>query len=517
MRIIKHEDEARDAILAGINKTVDLVKVTLGGKGQLVLIDTPGNVHPTADGVTVIRHTAMNDTVEDMGVKLVIECAEKQVALNGDGTTSVSIMLQALANAGNEAIKGGADANVIVKQLKDAVDLVVAEIEKIAVKINRSSEEVFHIAKVSAHGDEAIAKLVQEAIQKTTKNSILTVSTTPFDRSYSELTSGFKMNSGWLSEKFITNNEKMTTELVNPYILIYEGKISSFPEMGELLVKVTEKGRSIVVISDSLEGAALATLAINNAQGNLSALAISPYGHSVDDTKARMLDLAVATGGMVISPDSGHILDDVTLDMLGQCDKVVSSSSETVFVGGKTKELELQIRISDLQSQLDEATEPLKKELLNGRLATLDGGFGVIYVGGTVVSEVKERKDRVDDALGAVLAALEFGVVPGGGVSLLRARNVLGSNEGERILYEALADPFEQILVNAGLSPSFIMKGVLEKGEGFGYDVVADEYVDMLKAGIIDPAKVEMNVVKNSAAVVAQFLRTAALICNVTD
>ena len=189
MRIIKHEDEARDAILAGINKTVDLVKVTLGGKGQLVLIDTPGNVHPTADGVTVIRHTAMNDTVEDMGVKLVIECAEKQVALNGDGTTSVSIMLQALANAGNEAIKGGADANVIVKQLKDAVDLVVAEIEKIAVKINRSSEEVFHIAKVSAHGDEAIAKLVQEAIQKTTKNSILTVSTTPFDRSYSELTS----------------------------------------------------------------------------------------------------------------------------------------------------------------------------------------------------------------------------------------------------------------------------------------------------------------------------------------
>ena len=517
MRIIKHNDDARKSILAGINKTVDLVKVTLGGKGQLVLIDTPGNVHPTADGVTVIRHTAMNDTVEDMGVKMVVECAEKQVSVNGDGTTSVSIMLQALANAGNEAIVKGADANIIVKQIKEAVDLVVAEIERIATKIGRDSEEVFHIAKVSAHGDEEIGRLVQEAIKKTTKNSMLTVSASPFDRSYSELTSGFKVNSGWLSEKFITNNEKMTAELVNPYILVYEGKINSFPEMGELLVKVTEKGRSIIIISDSLEGASLSTLAINNEQRNLSALAINPYGHTVEDTKARMLDLAIATGGTVISPDSGHVLSEVTLDQLGQCDKVVSSVSETVFVGGKAHDLDLKIRISDLQSQLEESTDPMKKELLNGRLATLDGGFGVIYVGGTVVSEVKERKDRVDDALGAVLAALEFGVVPGGGVSLLRARNVLGNNEGERILFEALDKPFNQILINAGLKPSEIADGVLERGLNFGYDVVKDEYVNMMKAGIIDPAKVEMNVVKNSSAVVAQFLRTAALICNVAD
>ena len=518
MRIIKKGDDARDSILSGINKTVDLVKVTLGGKGRVVMIDTPGNVHPTMDGVTVLRHTAMNDTVEDMGVKIVIEAAEKQVAENGDGTTSVSIMLQALANAGTKAISEGADANVVVKDIENAVKLVVAEIERMSVKINRNSDEVFDIAKVSAHGDEDVAQLVQEAIRKTTKNSMLTVSTTPYDKSYVDLTTGFRTQSGWLSEQFITNTERMTAELDNPYILIYEGKITSFNEMAPILGIVTDMKRSIVVISDNLDGDSLSTLSVNNLQKNLSAVAINPYGHNRDDMKARLVDLAYATGGTVISPDLGHKLEDVTVDMLGEADKVITSQKETLFVGGKSKELERQIRISDLQSQLEEATEPLPKQLLTGRLATLDGGFGVIYVGGTLSSEVKERKDRVDDALGAVLAALEFGVVPGGGISLLRARKVLtGKDIGSEIVYESLSKPFEQILINAGLEPKEIMEGLGNKSGATGYDVIAGKYVDMFDSGIIDPAKVEMNVVKNSASVVGQFLRTEGLICNVPD
>ncbi len=518
MRIIKHGNEGRSAILEGVNKTVDLVKLTMGGKGQIVMIDTPGEVHPTMDGVTVIRHTAMNDTVEDMGVKLVIECAEKQVAENGDGTTSVSVVLQALANEGQEALLGGADANVVNEQIIKAAELVCQELKDIAVKINRDSEEVYQIAKISAHGDEKVARLVAEAIAKTTKNSMLTVVTTPFDNCSIDLTKGFKTNSGYLSEKFITNNEKMITELYNPYVLVYEGKIHSFPELMPLMVQINQQNRPVVIISDDLNGDALGAIAVNNQQGKLSALAINPYGHSLDDTRARLADLAIATGGIVVSPDSGHRLEEVTLDMLGSCDKVIGSATETVFVGGQANEGELSKRISDLQSQLSESTEKLQKELLTGRLAALDGGFGIIKVGGTMASEVKELKDRVDDALGAVLAALEFGIVPGGGVSLLKAREVLKEeNIGTQILYDALEKPFEQILINAGKDVKEITKGVLSRPMGTGFDVVADDYVEMYSAGIIDPAKVEISVVKNAVAVFRQFLRTAALISHKQD
>ncbi len=518
MKITKRGKDARDSILVGINEAADMVKVTLGGKGRVVMIDTPGNVHPTLDGVTVLRNFAKNSKVEDMGVKLLIEAAEKQVAENGDGTSSVSIMMQALANAGTEAIAEGLDANIIVKQIEAAAKLVINELEAKSKKITRKSKEVFQIAKVSAHGDEEIARLVQEAIESTTENSMLTVSKSPYDKNHVDLTRGFKINSGWLSEQFITNNKRMTAELDNPYILVYEGKFDSFEQLIPLLEQVTMAGRPLVVMSDSLQGDVLSTLAVNNAQGKLSAVAINPYGHNREDTKARMKDLALATGGIVLSPDYGHNIEQVTLDMLGQADKVITSQKETLFVGGKPKELELQIRISDLESQLEEETGILEKKLLSGRLATLDGGFGVIYVGGTVAAEVTERKDRVDDALGAVLAALEHGVVPGGGISLLNAREVLkDGDKGSQILYQSLANPFKQIITNAGLDTEEIIKGLENKNGNVGYDVIAEKYVDMTEAGIIDPCKVEMSVVRNSVSVVSQFLLTEGLISNMND
>jgi chaperonin GroEL len=259
-------------------------------------------------------------------------------------------------------------------------------------------------------------------------------------------------------------------------------------------------------------------LAVNTARGNCKSVAINPYGHNKEDTKARMKDLALATGGIVRSPDQGHRLEETTLEMLGEADKIVTSQRETMIIGGKPKELELQIRISDLSAQLEEETDVFEKQLLTGRLATLDGGFGVIYVGGTVAAEITEKKDRVDDALGAVLAALEFGVVPGGGISLLNARKVLkGGDAGSQILYESLGKPFEQILKNAGLKSKEIYEGLENKSGNTGYDVIGEKYVDMFENGIIDPCKVEMNVVRNSVSVVSQFLLTEGLICTVDD
>ena len=476
MKVTKKGSEARAAILVGINEAADMVKVTLGGKGRVVMIDKAHEgIHPTRDGVTVLRNIARNDKVEDMGVKLLIEAAEKQVSENGDGTSSVSIMMQALAEAGTKSIDQGIDANIIVKELDVASKLVIEELKRTAKKINRKSKEVFQIAKVSAHGDENVAHLVQEAIEKTTENSMITVSKSPYDRDYVELTSGYRVNSGWLSDQFITNDKRMTSELSNPYILIYEGKIETFEDLIPLLEKVTSENRPLVVMSDSFQGDVLSTLAVNNMQGNLSAVAINPYGHNREDTKSRMKDLAIATGGIVISPDLGHDLKNATLNMLGQADKSITSQKETLFVGGKAKELELQVRISDLESQTEEAVEIYDKQLLSGRLATLDGGFGVIYVGGIVAAEISEKKDRVDDALGAVLAALEFGVVPGGGISLLNARKVLTeSNEGSQILYESLSKPFMQIIKNAGKDPLEIIEGLENKSGNTGYDVIAE-------------------------------------------
>ncbi len=522
MKITKKGEDAREPMLRGINEVVDMVQVTLGGKGRVVMIDDGGDLHPTTDGVTVLRYSAMQDPVEDMGTKLLLEAAEKQVSENGDGTTSVSIMIRELANEGFSAVKEGADPIVLCNEINEAIEKVANELSNSSVKIGRGSKEVFDIAKVSAHGDEDVAGFVQEAISKTTDNSIITVNMSKYNKTSINLTKGFKAQSGWISPLFVTNTQKQTSELKNPYILIYEGKIESMNELVPLLQKVAPTERPLVIMTDRMEGDVLATFAVNcqRQSSNITGLAINPYGQDREDTRGRMQDLAYSTGAIFLSPDKGDRLEDVTLDMLGEASEVISSNRETFFIGGKSKELELQIRIQDLEHQLLEADSDFSKVLLQGRLAAIDGGFAEINVGGVLASEIKERKDRVDDALGAVLAGLENGIVPGGGVSLLRARKVLQSSEmnlGSQIVYKSLSRPFMQITKNAGLKGEELIKELGNKSSTTGYDVIQGKFVDMLSSGIIDPAKVEMNVVRNAASVVTQFLLTEGVICNVVE
>ena len=522
MKVIKKGEDARESILKGINKTVDLVQVTLGGKGRIVQIDDGGFLHPTTDGVTVLRNSAMDDPVEDMGVKMLLEAAEKQVSENGDGTTSVSIMIRELANEGFDAVSSGVEPITLCNEIEAAAKKVVKELQEGATKIGRSSKEVFDIAKVSAHGDEEVAKVVQEAVGKTSDNSIITVNLSRYNKTSVNLTKGYRINSGILSPLFITNSRKSTCELKDAFVMVYEGKIESFPDLFPILDQITPTGRPFVIISDRFEGNPLSTFAINSSKEEVpfSGLAINPFGNDREDTRARLQDLAHAVGATFLSPDKGHKLENITLDMLGQASEVISNNKETFFIGGAVKGLDLQIRISDIEHQLKDADEGLEKESLRARLASIDGGFADISVGGVLASEAVERKDRVDDALGAVLAALEFGIVPGGGVSLLRARKVLQSPDmdlGSQILYKSLSRPFLQITENAGLKGQPIIDDLENKSSTTGYDVIECKLVDMIVSGIIDPAKVEMNVVRNATSVVTNFLITEGLICRVFE
>lgn len=522
MKIIKTDEEASKSMAVGMNAAVDLAKKTLGGRGKTIYLDTAGSLHPTLDGVTVLRNFAMNDKSEDMGVKLVLEAAEKQVDECADGTTSVSVLLQALINGAIKNITAGADPLHIKNGIGIAANAVIEEIEKIAVKVKRDSKEIFEIAKVSAHGDESIASVVAEAIKKTNKNSIITVEPSYGTKTYVDITSGLKVNSGWLSPLFVNNSAKGTAELENAYVLIYEGKINELKTIVDILVKVSKEGSSLVIVSDNMEGEALASLAINVKRGDLKGLAINPSGHNKEDIKNRMQDLAIATGGKVYSPDFGDNLNKLELSDLGRVGKVTSSVKETLFVGGNANDIEFANRVSDLETLLSETKEPYEKEVIRGRLAALTGGVGVIYVGGTVDTETAERKDRMDDAKGSALSALENGVVPGGGISLLLAQDVLkgmsGSNNDEttgiNIVRDALELPLRQILHNAGLKVDIIIDGIKSRPAGTGYDVVEDEYVDMIEQGILDPAKVEINVVRNASSVAIQFINMGGLITN---
>lgn len=533
MKVIKEGADCRAAMKVGIDTAVNLAKVTLGGKGRIVMINIPGGIHSTMDGVTVLKNIALTDDTEDMGVKLVLEAAEKQVSMCGDGTTSVSILLQAIINQGMEAIGKGADSLKVRIGVEKAVKIVVDHLERTAIPIGRKSKEIFQIAKISAHDDSDIAKILSDAIGQTGEHSHITVEESRGIETYIDLAEGVKVNSGWLSPLFINNPKKMTSELDNTYILIYEGKIHSLGEIVGLFDKVNkEANSSLLIISDNLDGDALSSLAINVKRGNLRAVAINPAGHNREDVIFRLKDIAIATGGKVLSPDEGHKLEDVELSDLGFAKKVVVEQGNTMIIGGNAKPEELQERVETIEANIKDAVNSFQEQILKNRIASLTGGVGIIYVGGTLESEAKERKDRMDDALGAVLAALENGVVPGGGISLLQAKEYLDrhieietsldsgfftrrmSDEtiGMKIVSDALELPFRQIISNAGLNPNTILKEIKNRGEGFGYNVITDEYIDMVEEGVLDPAKVEINVVKNASSIATQFLNTEGTI-----
>jgi chaperonin GroEL len=474
-----------------------------------------------------------------MGTKVVIEAADKQVGDCGDGTTSVSVLLQALVNNGVSALDKGTHPVLLRKGIEKAVAMVVEELENISTKVTRASKEIFDIAKVSAHGDENVAAVVQEAISSTTEHSIIRVEESPNSKTSIEKTDGMRIGSGWLSALFVNNPAKQTAEHENPLIFIYEGKIKNFKELIPLLEKTVPTGRPLVIMSDSFEGDALSTFAVNHQQGQIVGAAIDPFGFNRDDTKARMKDLAILTGGVVISPDEARSIDSVEIEELGSCEKIVIGMRDTVFINGEGADEVIFTRIGDLEQQKEDA-DGVDKEYLKGRLAALSGGIATIYVGGTLEVETKERKDRMDDALGAALSSLEEGIVPGGGVSLLMAREVLkapielsdqaakqmsgmldvlseGEREGFRIVYDSLELPFKQIVSNAGGDADELIKELQRKDKGVGYDVIKEEFVDMLEGGVLDPTKVETSAVKNATSVATQFLITDGLICTTND
>lgn len=534
MKTIKRGRDARETMLEGLNTAVDMAKVTLGGKGKNVMINTGGMIHTTKDGVTVLRNVAMVDDTEDMGVKLVLEAAENQVRECGDGTTSVSILLQAIINKGLEAVDNGEDLLKVTIGIEKAVKIVVQHLEQMSKEIKRNGKEVFQIAKVSAHGDEDVAEIVAEAISKTGKHSNITVQESKGTETYVELLEGIKYPSGYLSHLFITDNKKMAADLEDPYILIYTGKIYNLEMIIGLMDKVNRAQKPLVIISDNLDSESLASFAVNVHQGRIKGVAIEPFGHNAVDRVARLQDLSAATGAKIFSPDEGvENLNEVELEELGVAKRIITTQKSTLIITDDNLENEenFKKRIEELEHHIKEADENrFEEELLKGRLASLTGGVGIIHVGGTVGTEVKERKDRVDDALGASLAAVESGVVPGGGISLLLTqkelassmlsikrnwfhrlfglRSIKGEELGKRIVYEALALPFRQIMMNSGHNPNKISQELNDKPVGTGYNVITDEYVDMIKTGLIDPTKVEVNVIQNASSIAIQFLNT---------
>ncbi len=526
MKEIKTGDDMINSLKKGIDTAVNLAKSTLGGKGKLVMIDTPGKYNWTMDGVTVLRNTAMKDKTEDMGVKVVLEVAENQVKNCGDGTTSVSVLLQAIINSGLKNIAAGADPLKVREGIAMASEKVVTYLENSAKRIDRDSKEVFQIAKVSAHGDDDVANLIAEIIGKTTSNSIVSVKESPSVDTYIELTKGMKVGSGWLSHLFMTNTGKGVAEYENPLVLIYEGKIESLNPIAPFLSQAQETGRGIVIVSDSMDGETLSSLAVNKAQGILKVAAINAFGFNRDDAKLRLEDLAITLGCKVLSPDYGDKLEDITIDDCGTCARVVISQEHTVFEEGNSDEEKVKDRVNDLEQQIESEDNAYKKELLKGRIASITGGIGTIYVGGVVGSDTQERIDRFDDALGAAQSSLEGGIVPGGGVSLLLASKELDTFScthsgdvltGVNILKEALTMPIHQILTNAGLKPDVIMHKINESDKNLGYNVYTDKYVDMMKDGIVDPVKVEINVVRNASQVASNFLNTAGSIAIIPD
>jgi chaperonin GroEL len=428
--------------------------------------------------------------------------------------------LQAIINQGLKNIAAGSDSLKLRKGIEIAVEAAINALEDLSIEVSRDSDEIKQIAKVSAHGDEGIAELVAETIKETTEDSIINVKESPTVKSYTEFTKGMKVGTGLLSPMFVNDKEKGTFDHDNVGILVYEGKITDLSKIVKLLEYSSKNDNPIVIVSDNMDGEALGSLAVNSARGNLKIAAINPFGYNKEDAKERLVDLAAFVGCRVFSPDLGDKLEDIQYSDLGFCDNVVISKDNASFIGGQSNTEVLESRIHEIKSLSEKEENEYQKQLLKGRLAAINGGVGTIYVGGVVGTDTKERKDRVDDAKGAALAALENGIVPGGGVSLLLVAEKLKDlthedpeiTTGIKVLVNALTMPIHQILTNAGVKVDVIVEGIKSRPKGTGYNVETDEYVDMIKDGILDPAKVEINVIRNASNVASNFLNTAGTI-----
>jgi chaperonin GroEL len=516
---VRFSIDARERLLRGVDTLANAVKVTLGPKGRNVVIEKSfGAPRTTKDGVTVAKEIELEDKFENMGAQMVREVASKTNDLAGDGTTTATVLAQAIVREGLKAVAAGMNPMDLRRGIDKAVAQVVEEIAKRSKKV-KNSGEIAQVGTISANGEKEIGDMIAEAMQKVGNEGVITVEEAKGLETELEVVEGMQFDRGYLSPYFVTNPEKMIAELDDPYILIHEKKLSNLQQLLPVLEAVVQSGRPLLIIAEEVEGEALATLVVNKLRGGLKVAAVKAPGFG-DRRKAMLEDIAVLTGGQTISEDLGIKLENVTLDMLGRAKRVSITKDDTTIVDGSGKKKDIEARVGQIKAQVEETTSDYDREKLQERLAKLAGGVAVIRVGGATEVEVKERKDRVDDALNATRAAVEEGVVPGGGVMLLKAGNavsVKGDNPdqeaGVGIVKRALQAPIRQIADNAGVEGSIVVGKVLEgKGHGYGYDAQNGEYGDMLEKGIIDPAKVVRVALQDAASVAGLLITTEAAV-----
>ena len=519
---IKFDIDARDGLKKGVDALANAVKVTLGPKGRNVIISKSfGAPTVTKDGVTVAKEVELPDALENMGAQMVKEVASKTNDLAGDGTTTATVLAQAIVREGLKNVAAGANPMDLKRGLDKSVKAIVNELAKQSQKVGDSIDKIRQVAAISANNDEAVGELIADAFKKVGKEGVITVEEAKGTDTYVDIVEGMQFDRGYLSPYFVTNSEKMIAELDNPFILLYDKKISTMKDLLPILEPVAQSGKSLLIIAEDIDGEALATLVVNKLRGALRIAAVKAPGFG-DRRKAMLEDIAILTGGTVIAEERGFTLENATVDMLGRAERVAIDKDNTTIVNGAGKSEEIQARVGQIKAQIEVTTSDYDKEKLQERLAKLAGGVAVLYVGAPSEVEMKEKKDRVDDALHATRAAVEEGIVAGGGVALLRARNVLhkikteNSDEvtGIQIVYRAVEAPLRTIVENAGGEGSVVIAKVLESRNSFGYNAKTEKYVDMFRAGIIDPKKVTRVALENAASVAGMILTTE---CSLVD
>ncbi len=522
---IKFDTEARALLKNGVDQLANAVKATLGPKGRNVILDKKfGAPHITKDGVSVAKEIELEDPFENMGAQLVREVASKTNDDAGDGTTTATVLAQSIIGVGLKNVTAGASPMDLKRGIDKAVAAIVADLKKQSVEVGDDLAKIEHVAKISANGDEEIGKLIAEAMGKVKKEGVITVEEAKSTETTVDIVEGMQFDKGYVSPYFVTNTEKMTVEFENPYILIFDKKISALKDILSILEEVIKTGRPLLLIAEDVESEALATLVVNRLRGSLKIAAVKAPGFG-DRRKAMLEDIAILTGGTVISEETGLQLSNATMDMLGTAEKVTIDKDHTTIVNGAGSPEDIKARVATIKAQIEATSSDYDREKLQERLAKLAGGVAVLYVGAASEVEMKEKKDRVEDALSATRAAIEEGTVPGGGVAYIRASHVLDDLKGEtpdeqtgiEIIHRAIEEPLRQIVANAGKEGAVVVQKVRE-GEGdFGYNARLDKFENLISAGVIDPTKVARVALENAASIAGMFLTTEVVITDLPE
>ena len=522
---IQFDVQAREGLKRGVDALANAVKVTLGPKGRNVIIDKSfGGPQVTKDGVTVAKEVELENALENMGAQMVKEVASKTNDLAGDGTTTATILAQAIVHEGLKNVAAGANPMDLKRGVDKAVDAIVKDLDKQSVQVGDSSEKIKQVASISANNDETIGTLITEAFEKVGKEGVITVEEAKGTDTYVDVVEGMQFDRGYLSPYFVTNAEKMEADLESPYILLFDKKISTMKDLLPVLEPVAQTGKPLVIVAEDVDGEALATLVVNKLRGTLKIAAVKAPGFG-DRRKAMLEDIAILTGGTVISEERGFNLENTTIEMLGTAEKVTIDKDNTTIVNGSGDAEAIKARVNQIKAQIESTTSDYDKEKLQERLAKLAGGVAVLYVGAASEVEMKEKKDRVDDALHATRAAVEEGIVSGGGVALLNARKSIqkikaeNADEatGNQIVFNAVEAPLRTIVTNAGGEGSVVVSKVEEGKANFGYDAKSETYVDMQDAGIIDPKKVTRVALENAASVAGMVLTTECALIDIKE